>query len=299
MTIVYAFVKSIRHEHPLQLICEMMKISRSSFYEWNNKSSYQIIAKNSMMEQKVLAVFKEHKRRYGVRRIVAELRHQNMPVSPYKVRKCLAGHGLKAIQPRSFVPRTTDSRHPYPISPNYLKELIFPEAINQVWVGDITYIPMVTGKFHFLSVWMDICSRKIVGWDLQDHMRESLVTGSLSKALRSRKVLPGLMIHSDRGGQYAGNKFREVLQGRECIQSMSDADNPYDNAHMESFFSRFKAELLQGGAFQNAEDSQIEIFEFIEMYYNPSRLHSSIGYLSPNNYETQLASHESKTNKQQ
>ena len=299
MTIVYAFVKSIRYEHPLQLICEVMKISRSSFYEWNNKSSYQIKAKNSMMEQKVVSVFKAHKRRYGVRRIVAELRHQNVPVSPYKVRKCLAGNGLKAIQPLSFVPRTTDSRHPYPISPKHFRELIFPEAINQVWVGDITYIPMVTGKYHFLSVWMDICSRKIVGWNLQNHMRESLVTDSLNKALRSRKVLPGLMIHSDRGGQYAGNKFRKVLQGREFIQSMSDADNPYDNAHMESFFSRFKAELLQGGAFQNAENSQSEIFEFIEMYYNPSRLHSSIGYLSPNNYETQLSLHERKTNKQQ
>lgn len=121
-------------------------------------------------------------------------------------------------------------------------------------------------------------------------MRESLVTASLGKALRTRKVSSALMIHSDRGGQYAGNKFRKILQGRTLTQSMSDADNHYDNAHMESFFSRFKAELLQGGAFHNAEDSQSEIFEFIEMYYNPSRLHSSIGYLSPNNFENQLAS---------
>jgi len=287
---VYAFVDSIRKEHSLQLICEVMQISRSSFYEWNNKSTYQIKAKNTIMEQKVVAVFKAHKRRYGVRRIVAELRHQNVQASPYMVRKHLAGNGLKAIQPRSFVPKTTDSRHPYTISPNLFKELAFPEAINQAWVGDITYIPMVAGTFRYLSVWMDICSRKIVGWDLQDHMRESLVSASLSKALRTRKISPGLMIHSDRGGQYAGNKFRKILEGRTLTQSMSDADNPYDNAHMESFFSRFKAELLEGGAFLNAEDSQREIFEFIEMYYNPSRLHSSIGYLSPDNYEKQLTS---------
>jgi transposase InsO family protein len=148
---------------------------------------------------------------------------------------------------------------------------------------------MAEGGFRYLSVWMDLCSRKIVGWDLQDHMQESLVTASLGKALRTRKVPPGLLIHSDRGGQYAGTKFRQILQNKTMVQSMSDADNPYDNAHMESFFSRFKAELIEGGGFQDAEDSQAEIFDYIEMYYNPSRLHSSIGYLSPNNFEKQLA----------
>lgn len=242
-----------------------------------------------MMEEKVIAVFREHKRRYGFRRIVAELSHQNVLVSPYKVRKYLCANGLKAIQPRSFIPKTTNSRHPYPISPNHLRAKDFPVAINQVWVGDITYIPMVAGSFRYLSVWMDLCSRKIVGWDLQDHMQESLVTVSLNKAISTRKILPGLMIHSDRGGQYAGTKFRQILQRRTMVQSMSDADNPYDNAHMESLFSRFKAELMEGGAFSDADDSQTEIFEYIEMYYNPSRLHSSIGYLSPNNFETQLA----------
>ena len=249
------------------------------------------------MEQKIITVFKEHKRRYGSRRIVAELDNQKVRVSPYKVRKCLSDNGLKTIQPRSFVPKTTNSRHPYSISPNHLKAKAFPPVINQVWVGDITYIPMTEGKFCYLSVWMDLCSRKIVGWDLQDHMRESLVTASLNKALKTRKVTPGLLIHSDRGGQYAGNKFRQILQSKELVQSMSDADSPYDNAHMESFFSRFKAELLEGGAFQDAEDSRTEIFEYIEMYYNPSRLHSSINYLSPNNFENKLVLHEKQTNK--
>ncbi len=249
------------------------------------------------MEQKVITVFKQHKRRYGSRRIVAELGNQNVIVSPYKVRKCLSDNGLKAIQPRSFVPKTTNSRHPYMISPNYLKTRDFPTAINQVWVGDITYIPMTEGKFCYLSVWMDLCSRKIVGWDLQDHMRESLVTASLNKALRTRKIPPGLLIHSDRGGQYAGTNFRQMINDKDLVQSMSDADNPYDNAHMESFFSRFKAELMEEGAFQDAEDSRTEIFEYIEMYYNPSRLHSSINYLSPNNFENQFMLHENNTSK--
>ncbi|MEJ7736983.1 MAG: IS3 family transposase [Chitinophagaceae bacterium] len=289
MTIVYGFVNTIRDEHPVEQICKVLGINRSCFYEWHNKTTHQPKAKNTMIEQKVIAVFSEHKRRYGFRRIVAELKHQNVWVSPYKVRKYLSANELKAIQPRSFVPKTTNSRHPYQISPNHLKTKAFPVAINQVWVGDITYIPMAAGVFRYLSVWMDLCSRKIVGWDLQDHMQESLVTASLNKAIRTRKVSPGLMIHSDRGGQYAGTKFRQMLHRRTVIQSMSDADNPYDNAHIESLFSRFKAELMEGGAFHDAEDSQTEIFDYIEMYYNPLRLHSSIGYLSPNNFENQLA----------
>jgi len=240
------------------------------------------------MEQQIIAVFKANKRRYGTRRIVKELKRREVKVSRYRARNTLLKNGLKAIQPRSFVPRTTDSRHPYPISVNVLKERGFPSGINEIWVGDITYIPMVGGAFRYLSVWMDLYSRKIVGWDLQDHMKESLVIASLKKALSDRRAVKNLVIHSDRGGQYAGAGFRRILNNHKLTQSMSDADNPYDNAHMESCFSRFKAELMEGGAFESAEDSQTEIFEFIEMYYNPKRLHSSIGYLSPNEFEKQL-----------
>jgi len=167
-----------------------------------------------------------------------------------------------------------------------MKDRAVPNAPNQVWVGDITYIPMTEGRFLYLSVWMDLCSRKIVGWDLQDHMRESLILTSLRKALGVRKIRRGLIVHSDRGGQYAGRYFRRELAKYKILQSMSDADNPYDNAHMESFFSRFKAEMLEGGVFRTAEDARSEIFEYIELYYNARRLHSSIGYLSPNNFET-------------
>lgn len=237
------------------------------------------------MESHVVSVFKEHKRRYGVRRVVKELGHRGHLLTNYKVRQHLMRNGLRAIQPRSFVPKTTNSRHPYRISPNLLKESKTPDSPNQVWVGDITYIPMIDGRFLYLSVWMDLYSRRIVGWDLQDHMRESLVITSLQKALHTRSVYPGLIAHSDRGGQYAGTDFRKKLSRYHILQSMSDADNPYDNAHMESFFSRLKAEMLEDGAFQTAEDARSEIFEYIEMYYNTQRLHSSIGYLSPANFE--------------
>lgn len=282
---IYLFISQLQHQYPVGLLCEVMQVSRSSYYAWRTGQTYQPKDKHPSMEVEVVAVFRQNKRRYGVRRVVASLRKQGVVISPYTARKILQRNGLKAIQPKSFVPKTTNSRHPYMISPNLLKERPAPVSANTTWVGDITYIPMTDGTFHYLSVWMDLYSRKIVGWELKDHMREEMVMASLQKALNTRKIKPGLLIHSDRGGQYAGKKFREILNSYTIVQSMSDADNPYDNAHMESFFSRFKAELMEGGAFQNAEDSRSEIFEFIEMYYNPSRLHSSIGYISPNDYE--------------
>lgn len=276
----------MRQKYSIQLLCEVLEVNRSCYYAWQKGHTYQITDKHKTMEKQVIDVFHQHKRRYGARRIVAELRNQGVELSRYKARKLLGGNGLKAIQPRSFVPKTTDSRHTYRISPNLLKERPAPVAVNEVWVGDITYIPMADSSFRYLSVWMDLFSRKIVGWDLQDHMRESLVIASLRKAVGCRKIKPGLLIHSDRGGQYAGTRFRQILdRHHKMLQSMSDADNPYDNAYMESFFSRFKAELLEGVAFRNAEDARSKIFEFIEMYYNPVRLHSSIGYLSPNAFE--------------
>jgi putative transposase len=237
------------------------------------------------IEKAVIAAFSEHKRRYGVRRLVVELKAKGIEVSHHKVRQVLKQYGLKAIQPRSFVPKTTDSRHPYPISPNLLLERALPTKPNEVWVGDITYIPMSDGGFLYLAVWLDLYSRRIVGWYLEDHMREELIVEAFKKALSSRKVRQGLIVHSDRGGQYAGATFREIIADNKLLQSMSRADNPYDNAFMESCFSRFKAELLQGGAFQNKEDAQTEIFEFIEMYYNTKRRHSALNYQSPITYE--------------
>ena len=194
-------------------------------------------------------------------------------------------YGLKAIQPRSFVPRTTQSRHPYAISPNLLQEREPPQRPNEVWVGDITYLPLSGGRWAYLSVWMDLYSRCIVGWQLESHMREEVVIAALNKALGTRRVKPGLIVHSDRGGQYAGGEFRQLLGKRKIRQSMSRADDPYDNASMESFFSRLKAELLEDGMFDNLEDARTEIFEYIEMYYNTGRKHSSLNYQSPTEYE--------------
>lgn len=237
------------------------------------------------MEQQITETFQEHRRRYGSRRIAAALRLAGEAVSRYKAGKVMGKYGLKAIQPRSFVPKTTDSRHPYDISPNLLLDRVMPQKPNEVWVGDITYIPLSGGFWAYLAVWMDLFSRRIIGWHLDDNMQEALVIAAFKKALTGRKIGKGLITHSDRGGQYAGKVFRKMIADHKMLQSMSRADNPYDNAFMESCFSRFKAELLQDGIFENVEDARTEIFEYIEMYYNTIRLHSSLKYQSPANYE--------------
>jgi transposase InsO family protein len=271
------------------MMCKVLTISRSCYYAYlkGGNAAKELLKKG--IEEQVVKTFTAHRKRYGIRRMVPELQAHGLKIGHHKVRGILRRHGLKAIQPRSFVPRTTDSRHPYPISPNLLQGQAFPKLVNQVWVGDITYIPLKDGLWAYLAVWMDLFSRKVTGWQLQGHMREELVVEAFKKSWGNRKATKGLIIHSDRGGQYAGKKFRKLLEGYDLLQSMSGKDNPYDNAFMESHFSRFKAELLQGGAFDDLEDAQTEIFEYIEMYYNPIRRHSSLGYISPGAFERQVS----------
>lgn len=277
------FIHEQEAHYPIRLLCNVMQISRSAYYQ--HLTSKALNAETRRVEEKVTAVFRAHKRRYGVRRICAELKEGQIRIGKHKCRRIMKQHDLRAIQPRSFVPRTTQSRHPYPISPNLLLDRAAPVQSNEVWVGDITYLPLSQGRWAYLSVWMDLYSRRIVGWQMESHMREELVSIALQKALQTRRVKPGLIVHSDRGGQYAGGEFRKLLERRKIQQSMSRADDPYDNAAMESFFSRLKAELLENGMFDSPEDAQTEIFEYIEMYYNTQRKHSSLNYQSPTDYE--------------
>jgi putative transposase len=285
---VYDFIGSQAIFYPIVLLCRVLNVGRSAYYAYRSGKSYQQQSSAKAMETAIVDAFTAHRRRYGTRRLVPELREQGFSAGHYRIRNVLRKYGLKAIQPRSFVPRTTDSRHPYPISPNLLLDAPFPDGINQVVVGDITYIPLIAGNWAYLSVWLDLYSRKVIGWAIASHMREELIVDAFKKVLNNRKLSASTIVHSDRGGQYAGTLFRKLLDKHKARQSMSRADDPYDNAFMESYFSRFKAELLEGGAFDSIEDARTEIFEYIEMYYNPVRRHSSLGYISPVNFEKSL-----------
>lgn len=202
-----------------------------------------------------------------------------------KARKIMGQMGLNAIQPRSFKPRTTESKHRLGYSPNLLLEGFELKQINQVWVGDITYIPL-TNKFAYMAMLMDLFSRKIVGWSLDLNMAESLVTASLNQAIKARQPQT-LIHHTDRGGQYAGTKYRKILARARMRQSMSRAGDCYDNAFMESCFGTIKTEL-EMTSYGSLEEANQEIAEYIN-YYNVLRRHSSIDYQSPTSFEMALA----------
>ena len=282
---MYSFISDNRALFRIATQCRVLGASKSGYYSWCSGESYVTSPQEELEEQAVIRHFWKNKRRYGVRRLYREVKkREGVSIDPYRVRKLMGKHKLKAIQPRSFVPRTTNSRHPYPISPNLTRGLVIDHP-NQVWASDITYVPVQGGQWAYLAVWMDLYARTLIGWALESHMEESLVIKAFKAAARKRKIPPGMITHSDRGGQYAGTAFRKLLGHYQIRQSMSDADNPYDNAFMESYFSRFKAEVVEDGVFENIEDARTEIFEFIEQYYNIDRLHSSLNYLTPDEYE--------------
>lgn len=195
---------------------------------------------------------------------------------------------LKAIQPRAFKPRTTDSKQTI-AAPNLLAQINIEEcAAGKIVIGDITYIRLKGGKFCYLAVWQDKVTRRLTGWSLSAEMTSELVISALQKAIQKGLVKAGAIIHSDRGSQYASNGFRSLLQAHGLRQSMSGKGNCYDNAQAESFFSRFKAELIEDGVFEDFEQARSEIFSYIEGYYNRVRLHSALGYKSPLEFEQEL-----------
>jgi transposase InsO family protein len=231
----------------------------------------------------VQQIFWENKRRYGARRIAVELAARGESCGPGRVSRLLKQLGLQAIQPRSFRPRTTQSRHPLGYNPNLLLEAKPPSGINQVWLGDITFVPLAGPRFAYLALLMDLYSRRIVGWELDEHMTEALVLAALREAIRWRQPSPGLIHHSDRGGQYAGGEYRQVLNRAQMEQSMSRPDNCYDNAFMESCFGTLKTEL-EMEVYADVRIARAEIRQYL-CYYDTKRRHSSLNYLTPCEFE--------------
>lgn len=263
-----------------------MGVSRSGYYAYANGSSYLKSKENVKLSGKVKEIFTDHRRRYGSRRISAELNAAGIKAGRYRVRRAMREQGLRAIQPRSFVPKTTvaDNRR---ASPNLLKEAKATEP-GAVLVGDITYLPLINGKWCYLASWQDRVSRRVAGWKVSDRMTDDLVIDALDKALMRGLVGKDAIIHSDRGSQYSSGSFRKLLSKNGLRQSMSGRGNCYDNAQAESFWARLKTELLENGAFRNVEEARSETFSYIEGYYNRVRRHSSLGYLSPDEFERKL-----------
>jgi transposase InsO family protein len=271
-------------EFPKKEMFELLRVDKSSYYRWQAGQLGREGA--TVLEERIDEVFWRHGRKYGSRRIYFELLDEGYPAGRHRIRRVMREQGLKAIQPRSFVPRTTNSRHGLGYSPNLLLEMkLPPDKPLEVIVGDITFVPLIGGGWCYLATWTDLFSRRILGWAIREDMTEDLIIEAFLMLLRRVKLPMGCIIHSDRGGQYASKKFRAMLKLHGCRQSMSRAGETYDNAFAESLFSRYKAELLEGGSFADAEEARMETFQYIDLYYNPVRRHSSLGYKSPLAFE--------------
>lgn len=268
----------------MSVLCTTLGVSRSAYYAWRQDQITSRQREESRLRPMIRTIFWEHKRRYGARRIAVELTARGRPCGRRRVGRLLEEIGLVAIQPRSFKPRTTNSRHALGYSSNLLIEAPPPDRINRLWVGDITYVPLVGDDFLYLAMLMDRYSRLIVGWDLQDHMQETLVLAALRAAILLRQPQPGLIHHTDRGGQYAGTEYRQLLARARMSQSMSRANDCYDNAFMESCFGSLKTEL-EMKPYRNAPLARKEIPAYIR-YYNTRRRHSALNYMTPEEFET-------------
>jgi putative transposase len=263
-----------------------MRVSRSAYHDYRRGESYVESSRKSAIGERVKAIFDDHRRRYGARRIAAQLQAEGVVAGRRLVRWQMQRLGLRAIQPRSFVPRTTDSRHGGAASPNLLLDgKNAPQQPREVIVGDITYLPLQSGGWGYLASWQDKFTKRVVGWAVEARMTEELVTKAFGKAVTAGHVRAETIVHTDRGGQYVSDGFRALLAANACRQSMSRRANCYDNAQAESFFSRYKAELLEGGAFTDIDQARGETFSYIEGYYNRMRRHSALAYKTPEEFE--------------
>jgi len=264
-------------------VCDALNVSRSAYYAWRDGEPSGRERREAALTPLVRAVFWKHRRRYGARRIAEELADLGEVCSPRRVARVLKTQGLRAIQPKSFVPKTTDSRHHWGYSPNLILDTPEPSGVNQLWVGDITYVPLRGGAFCYLASVMDRYSRDIAGWALAETMTDELTLSAVRMAIRDRQPAADLVHHSDRGGQYASARYRAVLRRAGMRQSMSRAGNCYDNAFMESCFGTFKTEL-EMTEYEDHRAARREIAEYID-YYRTDRKHSALGYCTPRQFE--------------
>jgi transposase InsO family protein len=283
---VYAAVEAIASDGtiPTATICASLDVCRSAYYAWLVAEPTARQRELDELTPTIVAIFWQHRRRYGARRIAEELKDRQVVCSAKRVANVLRMQGLRAIQPKSFVPRTTDSRHGLGYSPNLLLDAPEPTRVDELWVADITYLPLVGGGFCYLAGVMDRFSRDIVGWLVSSSMAEALVLGALRQAIRERQPPASLIHHSDRGGQYAGAEYRTVLRRAAMKQSMSRPDNCYDNAFMESCWGTFKKEM-EMTEYESEAAARKAVAEYVR-YYRFERKHSSIGYLTPHQFAT-------------
>ncbi len=267
--------------------CEAFGVSRSGYYGWRRGGRGNRAQANRDLGERIAVIHEQSRGSYGSPRVTRALAAQGIRCGHNRVARLMREQGIRGVQRGRFHPRTTDSRHDGPIAPNRLQDAPALTQPNQVWVSDITYLPTREG-WTYLSAFMDLGTRTVKGWSVNDSLHAQLVVDAFLQGVCRHKPGPGLIVHSDRGSQYASAAFREHLEAHNALASMGRAGNCYDNAAMESFWATLKAELQLTRPFNTKKEARLAIFDYIESFYNRRRLHSAIGYRAPSDFETQL-----------
>ena len=278
---------SLQGSLSIERMCQMVPVSRRGFYR--SLQERHPVEEEMEVRSAIQQIALEHRRRYGYRRISAELRRRGMPVNHKRVARIMREDNLLAVQPRRFMV-TTRSNHKLEVYLNLASRMKL-TGIHQLWVADITYIRL-QAEFVYLAVILDGFSRKVVGWELERTLASRLASAALERAIVNRQPPPGVVHHSDRGVQYACAEYVTILEKHRMLPSMSRPANPYDNASCESFLKTLKREEIYANQYENLEHLRANIEEFIDQYYNRRRLHSALGYQSPEEFEQRSESRE-------
>jgi putative transposase len=284
----FRFIEDRRADYPVRILCDVLEVSPAGYYAWRSRPESRRSTANRQLVNDIKRVYRDAYGRYGSPRIHIELKAQGRGVSRGRIERLMRHHGIRAIMARPRWERTPDSRHDLPIAPNLLDRNFVAPAPNCVWLADITYVETDQGWLYLATV-MDLYSRRVVGWAMADHLRTELPLAALRMAIAAKQPGPGLIHHSDRGVQYASAEYRQVMQSAGLRQSMSRKGDCYDNAPMESFFHTLKTELVYHRRYATRGEATRDIFAYIEGFYNRTRRHSAIGYISPIELELKAA----------
>ena len=279
----FGFIEQHRSTWPVRIMCRVLEVSPSGYYAWRTRPESKRAADNRRLLDDVRRLQTHHHGRYGSPRMHATLRAQERSVSRGRVERLMRRHGIRALAGRRFRPCTTDSRHYLAVAPNLLQQRFTAPAPGRVWLADIAYIATGEGWLYLAAI-LDLATRKIVGWAMRDHMRTELTLAALMMAAQRQRPARGLIHHSDRGSQYAAGAYVDQIAAIGAVASMSRTAC-YDNAPMESFFHTLKVELVHQRRWATHDEAKRELFAYIEGYYNRARIHSAIGYLTPEQAE--------------
>lgn len=269
-------------------MCTIFEVSRSGYYKWLNAEPSEMEVKREQIKERIQFHFEDNEQRYGSPKITVKLQEEGITISERTVTTYMQSMGLRSCVSRKYKVQTTDSKHNHPIAPNVVNQNFSVSEPNKIWAADITYIPCREGRLYLASI-LDLCTREIVGWKLGERMTLELVTGALEAACEAKKPQAGLIHHSDRGSQYASHEYQQRLSSHNMQVSMSRKGNCYDNALIESFHSILKKELIYCKKFKTKEQAYLEIYRYIEFFYNRKRIHGSIGYLTPARFAAQFS----------